>query len=168
MYVSKPCKRRVCPPKVPIGKKLQFVTLPCNNLKKNIDKMYILFIKSVLFRKFSVKAYLSECFGVSDHLSATKFILASSEQSITWLSVWNLSQNVLIILQQVPFIEIKYESNLIALYISKFRVLLNHLDIACSSINMSLLSTAGDLHITREKTNVNWSYSTNTISNFKN
>lgn len=168
MYVSKPCKRRVCPPKVPIGKKLQFVTLPCYNLKKNIDKMYILFIKSVLFRKFSVKAYLSECFGVSDHLSATKFILASSEQSITWLSVWNLSQNVLIILQQVPFIEIKYESNLIALYISKFRVLLNHLDIACSSINMSLLSTAGDLHITREKTNVNWSYSTNTISNFKN
>lgn len=120
--------------------------------KKYIDKMYILFIKSVLFRKFSVKAYLSECFGVSDHLSATKFILASSEQSITWLSVWNLSQNVLIILQQVPFIEIKYESNLIALYISKFRVLLNHLDIACSSINMSLLSTAGDLHITREKT----------------
>lgn len=168
MYVSKPCKRRVCPPKVPIGKKLQFVTLPCYNFKKNIDKMYILFIKSVLFRKFSVKAYLSECFGVSDHLSATKFILASSEQSITWLSVWNLSQNVLIILQQVPFIEIKYESNLIALYISKFRVLLNHLDIACSSINMSLLSTAGDLHITREKTNVNWSYSTNTISNFKN
>lgn len=136
--------------------------------KKYIDKMYILFIKSVLFRKFSVKAYLSECFGVSDHLSATKFILASSEQSITWLSVWNLSQNVLIILQQVPFIEIKYESNLIALYISKFRVLLNHLDIACSSINMSLLSTAGDLHITREKTNVNWSCSTNTISNFKN
>lgn len=136
--------------------------------KKYIDKMYILFIKSVLFRKFSVKAYLSECFGVSDHLSATKFILASSEQSITWLSVWNLSQNVLIILQQVPVVEIKYESNLIALYISKFRVLLNHLDIACPSINMSLLSTAGDLHITREKTNVNWSYSTNTISNFKN
>lgn len=130
--------------------------------------MYILFIKSVLFRKFSVKAYLFEWFGVSDHLSATKFILASSEQSITWLSVWNLSQNVLIILQQVPVVEIKYESNLIALYISKFRVLLNHLDIACSSINMSLLSTAGDLHITREKTNVNWSYSTNTISNFKN
>lgn len=136
--------------------------------KKYIDKMYILFIKSVLFRKFSVKAYLSECFGVSDHLSATKFILASSEQSITWLRVWNLSQNVLIILQQVPVVEIKYESNLIALYISKFRVLLNHLDIACPSINMSLLSTAGDLHITREKTNVNWSYSTNTISNFKN
>lgn len=156
------------PPKSPNRKKASVRYITMLQFKKYIDKMYILFIKSVLFRKFSVKAYLSECFGVSDHLSATKFILASSEQSITWLSVWNLSQNALIILQQVPFIEIKYESNLIALYISKFRVLLNHLDIACPSINMSLLSTAGDLHITREKTNVNWSYSTNTISNFKN
>lgn len=155
-------------PKSPNRKKASVRYITMLQFKKYIDKMYILFIKSVLFRKFSVKAYLSEWFGVSDHLSATKFILASSEQSITWLSVWNLSQNVLIILQQVPFIEIKYESNLIALYISKFRVLLNHLDIACPSINMSLLSTAGDLHITREKTNVNWSYSTNTISNFKN
>lgn len=156
------------PPKSPNLKKASVRYITMLQFKKYIDKMYILFIKSVLFRKFSVKAYLSECFGVSDHLSATKFILASSEQSITWLSVWNLSQNVLIILQQVPVVEIKYESNLIALYISKFRVLLNHLDIACPSINMSLLSTAGDLHITREKTNVNWSYSTNTISNFKN
>lgn len=156
------------PPKSPNRKKASVCYITMLQFKKYIDKMYILFIKSVLFRKFSVKAYLSECFGVSDHLSATKFILASSEQSITWLSVWNLSQNVLIILQQVPVVEIKYESNLIALYISKFRVLLNHLDIACPSINMSLLSTAGDLHITREKTNVNWSYSTNTISNFKN
>lgn len=156
------------PPKRPNRKKASIRYITMLQFKKYIDKMYILFIKSVLFRKFSVKAYLSECFGVSDHLSATKFILASSEQSITWLSVWNLSQNVLIILQQVPVVEIKYESNLIALYISKFRVLLNHLDIACPSINMSLLSTAGDLHITREKTNVNWSYSTNTISNFKN
>lgn len=156
------------PPKSPNPKKASVRYITMLQFKKYIDKMYILFIKSVLFRKFSVKAYLSECFGVSDHLSATKFILASSEQSITWLSVWNLSQNVLIILQQVPVVEIKYESNLIALYISKFRVLLNHLDIACPSINMSLLSTAGDLHITREKTNVNWSYSTNTISNFKN
>lgn len=75
------------PPKSPNRKKASVRYITMLQFKKYIDKMYILFIKSVLFRKFSVKAYLSECFGVSDHLSATKFILASSEQSISVKSV---------------------------------------------------------------------------------